>query len=184
MPRCTTLFSFPRLETSERPDAVCGLVLALLFLLLSNQAEVTPARDTEAGGRKKNIGLVRTMVHTHIPANILLCLVPLMPNLWSALIALLARASISQMGVPVRQSSTMAVVAPDEQSAASGITTVARSVGAAASPLLAGLMMANPLLFSTPFFLAGGLKIAYDLLLYQMFKDTEEQGPDLDREIR
>lgn len=120
------------------------------------------------------IGLVRTMVFTHIPANILLCLVPLMPNVWLAITVLLLRASISQMDVPVRQSYTMAVVAPDERSAASGITTVARSVGAAASPLLAGLLMASPLFFSAPFFVAGGLKILYDVTLYKMFKDMEE----------
>jgi len=119
------------------------------------------------------IGLVATMVYTHIPSNILLCLVPLMPNLWAAVGMLLLRASISQMDVPVRQSYTMAVVAPDERSAASGITTVARSVGAAASPLLAGMLMANPLLFSAPFFVAGGLKITYDLLLYYMFENRK-----------
>ena len=78
------------------------------------------------------------------------------------------------MDVPVRESYTMAVVAPDERSAASGITTVARSVGAAISPLLAGLFMANPFLFSAPFFVAGGLKIAYDLFLFKMFKDIKE----------
>ena len=118
------------------------------------------------------IGLVRTMVFTHIPSNILLCLVPLMPNFWLAVAMLLLRACISQMDVPVRQSYTMAVVAPDERSAASGITTVARSVGAAVSPLLGGLLIANPLLFSAPFFVAGGLKIIYDLTLYRMFRDT------------
>ena len=121
----------------------------------------------------ERIGLVATMVYTHIPSNILLCLVPLMPNLWWAVAMLLLRASISQMDVPVRQSYTMAVVAPDERSAASGITTVARSVGAAASPMLAGLLMANPMLFSAPFFIAGGLKIVYDLTLYKMFKDAD-----------
>ena len=120
------------------------------------------------------IGLVRTMVFTHIPSNILLCLVPLMPNVWLAITVLLLRASISQMDVPARQSYTMALVAPDERSAASGITTVARSVGAAASPLLAGLLMASPLLFSAPFFVAGGLKIVYDLALYRMFRDKNE----------
>ena len=97
-----------------------------------------------------------------------------MPNFWLAITVLLLRSSISQMDVPARQSYTMAVVAPDERSAASGITTVARSVGAAVSPLLAGLLMANPLLFSLPFFVAGGLKIAYDVTLYKMFKDFEE----------
>ncbi|MEE4135199.1 MAG: MFS transporter [Desulforhopalus sp.] len=150
-------------------------MLGSLFFGANLLAGVSALLATRLADR---IGLVRTMVYTHIPANILLCLVPLMPSLWSAVVFLLARASISQMDVPVRQSYTMAVVAPDERSAASGITTVARSVGAAVSPLLAGLMMANPLLFSAPFFVAGGLKIVYDLMLYKMFKDTEEQAPD------
>ena len=124
----------------------------------------------------EHIGLVRTMVYTHIPSNILLCLVPLMPHLWLAVAMLLLRASISQMDVPARQSYTMAVVAPDERSAASGITTVARSVGAAASPLLAGLFMASPQLFAAPFFIAGGLKIVYDLLLYKAFGEQGENS--------
>ncbi|KJS02411.1 MAG: MFS transporter [Desulfobulbaceae bacterium BRH_c16a] len=119
------------------------------------------------------IGLLRTMVFTHIPSNVLLCLVPLMPSLWLAVAVLLLRFSISQMDVPARQSYTMAVVAPDERSAASGITMVARSVGAAASPLLGGLLMSQPLLFSAPFFVAGGLKIVYDLFLYKMFRDMD-----------
>ncbi|MDD2466960.1 MAG: MFS transporter [Desulfobulbus sp.] len=119
------------------------------------------------------IGLVRTMVYTHIPSNVLLCLVPLMPNLWLAVAMLLLRSSISQMDVPARQSYTMAVVAPDERSAASGFTTVARSMGAVASPLLAGLLMVNPLFFTVPFFVAGGLKIIYDLALYRMFQDKK-----------
>lgn len=122
----------------------------------------------------QKIGLLRTMVYTHIPSNLLLCLVPLMPDLWLAMTVLLLRFSISQMDVPARQSYTMAVVAPDERSAASGITTVARSVGAAVSPMLGGLLMAQPLLFSAPFFLAGGLKIIYDLILFKMFKNIEE----------
>jgi MFS family permease len=93
-----------------------------------------------------------------------------MPNLPLAIGMLLARFSISQMDVPTRQSYTMAVVAPDERSAASGVTTIARSVGAALSPSLAGWLMSFPFLFSTPFFLSGGLKIVYDLLLYKSFR--------------
>ena len=116
------------------------------------------------------IGLVNTMVFTHIPSNILLCLVPLMPNLWSAITVLLLRFSISQMDVPTRQSYTMAVVNPDERTAASGVTNGARSVGAAVSPVLGGLLMADPLLFSASFMVAGGLKILYDLCLYRMFQ--------------
>ena len=67
----------------------------------------------------------------------------------------------------------MAVVAPDERSAASGVTTIARSVGAALSPSLAGYLMAVPALFSVPFFLSGGLKIVYDVLLFKSFRGLE-----------
>jgi MFS family permease len=119
------------------------------------------------------IGLINTMVFTHIPSNVLLCLVPLMPSLSLAITVLMLRFSISQMDVPTRQSYTMAVVAPDERSAASGVTTIARSVGAAISPALSGVFLANPLLMSAPFFVAGGLKIVYDLLLYKSFRRTE-----------
>lgn len=116
------------------------------------------------------IGLIRTMVFTHIPSNILLCLVPFMPTLPLAIGVLLLRFSISQMDVPTRQSYTMAVVAPDERSAASGVTAVARSVGAAISPGLSGLLLSSPLLVGAPFVVAGGLKIVYDVLLYRSFQ--------------
>ena len=115
------------------------------------------------------IGLIKTMVATHLPSNVLLILVPLMPNLPLAVLMLLIRFSISQMDVPTRQSYTMAVVSPDERSAAAGITGVARTTGAAVSPLFVGLMFATPALINLPFYLAGTLKIAYDLLLYRAF---------------
>jgi MFS family permease len=116
------------------------------------------------------IGLIRTMVYTHIPSNVLLMLVPLMPTLPAAAGLLLLRYSISQMDVPTRQSYTMAVVDPDERSAASGVTTIARSVGALVSPALSGALLAVPALMSAPFFIAGALKSAYDLLLYRGFR--------------
>ena len=114
-------------------------------------------------------GLIRTMVLTHLPSNILLLLVPLMPNLPLAVMVLLARFSISQMDVPTRQSYTMAVVSPDERSAAAGITGVARTIGAAISPLFVGFLFSHPALINAPFFIAGTLKIIYDLLLYHAF---------------
>src|SRR2546427_730509 len=114
-------------------------------------------------------GLVKTMVFTHLPSNILLILVPLMPNLPLAVLVLLARFSISQMDVPTRQSYTMAVVAPQERSAAAGITGVARTTGAAIAPIFAGFLFARPTLISVPFFIAGTLKIIYDVLLYNGF---------------
>ena len=115
------------------------------------------------------IGLVRTMVFTHLPSNILLILVPLMPNLSLAVLVLLLRFSISQMDVPARQSYTVAVVPADERSAAGGFTGVARTTGAAISPLFAGFLFARPSLISVPFFIAGTLKIVYDLMLYRGF---------------
>ncbi len=123
-------------------------------------------------------GLINTMVYTHIPSSILLMLVPLMPSLSLAIAVLLARFSISQMDVPTRQSYTLAVVSPDERSAASGITTIARSLGAALSPMLSGLFISIPSLVSVPFYLCGGLKIAYDLALYRNFKGLKppEEG--------
>jgi len=115
-------------------------------------------------------GLVNTMVFTHLPSNVLLILVPLMPTLSSAVLVLFLRFSISQMDVPTRHSYTMAVVRPEERSATAGITGVARTTGAAVAPLFAGFLFARPRLINVPFFIAGTLKIVYDLLLYQSFK--------------
>ena len=121
-------------------------------------------------------GLVRTMVFTHLPSNILLLLVPLMPNLALAVLVLLARFSISQMDVPTRQSYLMAVVRPDERSAAGGVTGVARTIGAACAPVFAGFLYARPSLMSVPFFVAGTLKVVYDLLLYTGFAAVQPPG--------
>jgi len=126
------------------------------------------------------IGLINTMVATHLPSNILLILVPLMPTPAMAVAVLLLRFSISQMDVPTRQSYVMAVVPPEERAAAGGVTGVARTLGAAISPLFVGLMFATPATISVPFFIAGTLKIAYDLLLYRQFakvRPPEEVSP-------
>jgi predicted MFS family arabinose efflux permease len=126
------------------------------------------------------VGLINTMVLTHVPSNLLLILVPLMPNLHLAVAVLLLRFSISQMDVPTRQSYTMAVVDPDERSAASGVTTIARSLGAAIAPSLAGMLFGASLL-SVPFFLAGGLKLVYDLSLYLSFRTMKPPEEELKR---
>ena len=133
----------------------------------------------------RRFGLLNTMVATHLPSNILLILVPLMPNLSTAVLVLLVRFSISQMDVPTRQSYVMAVVRPDERSAAAGITGVARTMGAAISPLFAGLLLARPSLINVPFFIAGTLKLAYDLLLYRAFRAIRppEEADELTRVV-
>lgn len=124
------------------------------------------------------IGLINTMVFTHLPSNVLLIMVPFMPSLGLAIALLLVRFSISQMDVPTRQSYTMAVVAPDERSAASGITGVARTIGASLSPVFTGVFLSNPAFLGLPFVISGMLKIVYDLALYFNFrgiKPPEEQ---------
>ncbi len=114
-------------------------------------------------------GLIKTMVFSHLPSNVMLILVPLMPSEALAITLLLLRFSISQMDVPTRQSYLMAVVSPDERSAAAGLAGVARTTGASCAPLFTGVLLGNPLLLNFPFYLAGGLKILYDLLLYRSF---------------
>ena len=111
------------------------------------------------------------MVFTHLPSNLLL-----ITNLPLAIIVLFMRFSISQMDVPPRHSYTMAVVAPDERSAAAGVTGIARSVGAAISPTFAGAFLSNSVLLSAPFFVAGGLKVFYDMLLYRSFRAVKGEN--------
>ena len=149
-------------------------VLGAIFFGANILAAVSALAAARIAAR---IGLINTMVFTHLPSNVLLILVPLMPTVELAILVLLARFSISQMDVPARQSYTMAVVDPDERSAAAGVTGIARTTGAALSPLIAAPLFAVPGLASVPFFLAGGLKIVYDLLLWRSFRNRQP-SPD------
>ncbi len=125
------------------------------------------------------IGLLNTMVFTHLPSNLLLILVPIMPNVQLAIAVLLLRYTLSQMDVPTRQSYVIAVVDPDERSAAAGVTGVARTTGAAISPSISSVLIASNGYAALPFYLAGGFKILYDLLIYREFRNVkppEERG--------
>jgi predicted MFS family arabinose efflux permease len=151
-------------------------VLGAIFFGANVLAGVSALLAARIAGK---IGLINTMVFTHIPSNVLLILVPFMPTLPLAVALLLLRFSISQMDVPTRQSYTMAVVDPDERSAAAGVTGIARTTGAALSPSLAGPLLASTGLMGLPFVLSGTLKIIYDVLLWFNFrrvKPPEEQG--------
>jgi MFS family permease len=145
------------------PEALLGGIFFAANLLAAGSA-LAAARIAE------RIGLVNTMVFTHLPSNVLLILVPLMPNAALAILVLLARFSISQMDVPTRQSYTMAVVDPDERSAAAGVTGIARSTGAAISANFGATLVAMPALAAMPFFVGGALKIAYDVALWGLFR--------------
>ena len=120
----------------------------------------------------RRFGLLNTMVFTHLPSNVLLLLIPLMPNLELAVVMLLVRNLLSQLDVPTRQSYTMAVVDPDERAASAGILSVARNAGAAIAPLFTGPILTVPSL-GLPFLLAGGLKIIYDLWIFAVFRKVK-----------
>jgi len=119
----------------------------------------------------QRIGLVKTMVFTHIPASVLLVLVALSPHVSIAIALFLVRAFLSQMDVPVRTSYVMAVVQPEERAAASSITNVPRSLASALPPLAAGWML-DQTTFAWPLLICAACKITYDLLLLKMFTDV------------
>ena len=118
------------------------------------------------------IGLVRTMVYTHLPANGLLILTAFMPNAWLAVACLLARSALSQMDVPARTSYVMAVVSPEERPAAASVTNVPRSLASALPPIAAGWMLGHST-FGWPLVIGGSLKALYDILLLFQFRDLK-----------
>jgi len=117
----------------------------------------------------RRIGLVNTMVFTHLPSSLLLMTVPLAPSLPIAILLFLVRESLVEMDVPTRQSYLVAIVQAQERTRAAGITNLTRNVAWAAAPVVAGSLM-RTLSLSAPFVIGPGLKIAYDLLLYRAFR--------------
>ncbi len=136
-----------------------------------------------AGWLAARIGLLNTMVFSHLPSNVLLMAVPFAPNAGLAVALFLVRMSISQMDVPTRQSYAMAVVDPDERTATAGITNVARSAASTLSPLVTGIAFASGA-FALPFILAGALKVAYDGTLYLTFRNVRPPEENARRAVR
>ena len=128
----------------------------------------------------RRFGLLNTMVFTHLPSNVILLLVPIAPTFPLAATLLLLRPVLSQMDVPTRQAYTMALVAPEERTAAASVTSLARSVGSASSPALSGVLLQGSLLvFGLPFILAGILKAAYDCSLWLLFRQVRLQEEEI-----
>ncbi|MGC2570861.1 MAG: MFS transporter [Candidatus Nitrosopolaris sp.] len=136
--------------------SIAGVLTAFSFLASAKIAD--------------RIGLINTMVFTHIPSNILLILVAFSPSLPIAVTLYLARMALSQMDVPTRQSYIVAVVKEDERTAAAGITNISRNISQAISPSIAGSILQSVSLLSAPFLLGGLIKIIYDIALYLQFK--------------
>ncbi len=136
--------------------SIAGVLTAFSFLASAKIAD--------------RIGLINTMVFTHIPSNILLILVAFSPTLPIAVALYLARMALSQMDVPTRQSFIVAVVKEDERIPAAGITNISRNISQAISPSIAGSILQSVSLLSAPFLLGGLIKIIYDIALYLQFK--------------
>lgn len=155
------------LRFNAEPEAV-----GLLFFGTNLLSAVSFLMATRLADR---FGLLNTMVFTHLPSNVLLLMVPLMPTFATAALFLLMRHLLSQMDVPTRQAYAMALVAPDERPAAAGFTGSVRALAQACAPLVSGLAMATAAT-GTPFFLSGGLKIVYDVALYFRFRGVALPG--------
>lgn len=149
-----------------------SLQLTSLGLIISATQIVTAISFLAAERIARRIGLLKTMVFSHIPSNLFLTAIPFAPSALSAVFLLLCRHSLSQMDVPARQSYVMAVVEEPDRTAAAGFTNVSRSVASSVSPSLAGYAIAN-LWIGFPFVAAGSLKLAYDLLIYRSFRKTK-----------
>jgi MFS family permease len=148
-----------------------GLSLGLLGSLFFGANLLAALSFLAAPALARRFGLLNTMVFTHLPSNVLLLLVPLMPTFPLAAVTLLLRQTLSQLDVPTRQAYTMALVDPTERTAAASVTSIARSGGSATSPVIAGALLRGPLLaLGLPFLLAGTLKAAYDLALWAVFR--------------
>ena len=148
--------------------------VALLFFAART---LNAASHVAAAWLAKRIGLVNTMVATHLPSSLFVMLVPVAPSAAVASALFLAREALVEMDVPTRQSYLMAIVRPEERTLASGVTSVTRNLGWAVGPSLAGVLM-QQVAMSAPLYVGSALKIAYDLILYRSFRNIrppEEQ---------
>ena len=148
-----------------------GVELATLSYIFSIAGVLTAFSFLVAAKIADRVGLINTMVFTHIPSNILLILVAFAPTLPLAIGFYLARMALSQMDVPTRQSYIVAVVEENERTAAAGITNISRNIAQSVSPSLAGYILQSLSFLSAPFVLGGILKIVYDIALYFNFKN-------------
>lgn len=157
-----------------------GADLSTISYILSISGVVTAFSFMAAARIADRIGLINTMVFTHLPANILIIVVAFAPTLPIAAILYLIRMALSQMDVPTRQSYIVSVVKDEERTAATGITNISRNVSQALSPSLAGYIIQSLSLFFVPFLIGGVLKVIYDIFLYFSFRNIKPQQEEHD----
>jgi MFS family permease len=157
-----------------------GADLSTISYILSISGVVTAFSFMAAARIADRIGLINTMVFTHLPANVLIILVAFAPTLPIAAILYLIRMALSQMDVPTRQSYIVSVVKDEERTAATGITNISRNISQALSPSLAGYIIQSLSLFFAPFLIGGVLKVIYDIVLYFSFRNIKPQQEEED----
>jgi len=154
-----------------------GASIEVMSAVLFAAGMLSAASSIAAGWLAPRIGLLQTMVFTHLPSNVLLAAVPFMPNLQLAVAALLARFALSQMDVPARQAFVAWLVDPHERVAAAAYTNTARYVSRPVGPTVAGALMQRTAL-AAPFLAAGVIKVAYDLIVYATFRAQYRKHAD------
>lgn len=184
--RLTALFSLDSLASGFVVQSFLAIWFATRFgfdpatlgALFGAANVLSAASFPAAAWLAARIGLIRTMVFSHIPANLLLIAMAFSPVGWLAAFLFLGRAALASMDVPARQSYLMAIVAPEERTAAAGVTNLAKSVATSIGPAIAGAFLV-PLGLGVPLVACGLLKTTYDLTLFALFRSRpapEEAG--------
>ena len=184
--RLSLLFSLDSLGSGFIPSSLVsywffdrfGLGMDAIALIFSGSSLLAAVSFMLAARIAERIGLINTMVYSHLPSNLMTMSIPFMPNLATSSAVYMGRSLLSQMDVPTRQSYVMAIVEPEERSRVAGLINLPRSLTSAIGPTITGFVMQflGP---SLPFLLAGGVKAFYDIALYFNFKDVkppEEQN--------
>jgi MFS family permease len=149
-----------------------GLAMDKIGLIFSVSSLLSAVSYMAAARISQRIGLINTMVYSHLPSSITLAAIPYMPNLWTSLSLYLGRSLLSNMDVPTRDSYTMAIVKPEERARFQSLLNIPRSIVMAVGPSLAGYMM-QFIGLSTPFLFGGIIKSIYDVALWYTFKDIK-----------
>ena len=178
--RLSLLFSIDSLGSGFIPSSLVsywffdrfGLGMDTIALIFSGSSLLAAVSFMLAARIAERIGLINTMVYSHLPSNLMTMSIPFMPNLATSSAVYMGRSLLSQMDVPTRQSYVMAIVEPEERSRVAGLINLPRSLTSAIGPTISGFVMQflGP---SLPFLLAGGVKAFYDIALYFNFKDVK-----------
>ena len=178
--RLSLLFSLDSLGSGFIPSSLVsywffdrfGLGMDTIALIFSGSSLLAAVSFMLAARIAERIGLINTMVYSHLPSNLMTMSIPFMPNLATSSAVYMGRSLLSQMDVPTRQSYVMAIVEPEERSRVAGLINLPRSLTSAIGPTISGFVMQflGP---SLPFLLAGSVKAFYDIALYFNFKDVK-----------